>query len=73
MDPGGRVTEALPLERAIGCVIYAATEIEAPGVVRHLEGTRFSIGEPDGSASGRCAAFSEAMAEGVRRNLVPST
>ncbi|MCW2878277.1 MAG: 2-dehydropantoate 2-reductase [Sphaerisporangium sp.] len=64
VDPEGSVTAALPLERAIGCVVYAATEIEAPGVVRHLEGTRFSIGEPDGSASGRCAAFSEAMVEG---------
>ncbi|WP_248958894.1 2-dehydropantoate 2-reductase [Sphaerisporangium perillae] len=64
VDPGGSVTAALPLERAIGCVVYAATEIEAPGVVRHLEGTRFSIGEPDGSTSGRCTAFSAAMIEG---------
>ncbi|MCG5220945.1 2-dehydropantoate 2-reductase [Streptosporangium sp. KLBMP 9127] len=64
VDPGGEVTTALPLERAIGCVVYAATEIEAPGVVRHLEGTRFSIGEPDGSISRRCTAFSEAMIAG---------
>ncbi|MFC4589508.1 2-dehydropantoate 2-reductase [Sphaerisporangium corydalis] len=64
VDPDGAVTAALPLERAIGCVVYAATEIEAPGVVRHLEGTRFSIGEPDGSPSGRCADFSAAMIEG---------
>ncbi|MDH2428154.1 2-dehydropantoate 2-reductase [Sphaerisporangium sp. TRM90804] len=64
VDPGGSVTAALPLERAIGCVVYAATELEAPGVVRHLEGTRFSIGEPDGSISARCTAFGEAMAQG---------
>ncbi|GAA3807661.1 2-dehydropantoate 2-reductase [Sphaerisporangium flaviroseum] len=64
VDPEGSVTAALPLERAIGCVVYAATEIEEPGVVRHLEGTRFSIGEPGGSASARCTAFSEAMVEG---------
>ncbi|GAA5083615.1 2-dehydropantoate 2-reductase [Thermocatellispora tengchongensis] len=64
VDPGGAVTAALPLERAIGCVVYAATEIESPGVIRHLEGTRFSIGEPDGSISERCKAFSEAMVAG---------
>jgi 2-dehydropantoate 2-reductase len=64
VDPGGAVTKALPLHRAIGCVVYAATEIEAPGVVRHLEGTRFSIGEPDGSVSARCTGFADAMVAG---------
>jgi 2-dehydropantoate 2-reductase len=64
VDPGGKVTATLSLDRAIGCVVYAATEIEAPGVIRHLEGTRFSIGEPDGSISGRCTDFSEAMIAG---------
>ncbi|WP_061291298.1 2-dehydropantoate 2-reductase [Herbidospora cretacea] len=64
VDPGGSVTEALPLERAIGCVVYAATEIEAPGVIRHLEGTRFSIGEPSGERSARCVEFGDAMVAG---------
>src|SRR5882757_4802805 len=64
VDPGGSVSAVLPVERAIGCVVYAATEIEAPGVVRHLEGTRFSIGEPDGSISSRCLEFSDAMVAG---------
>ena len=41
-------------ERAIGCVVYCSTEIESPGVIRHIEGTRFTIGEPDGSISERC-------------------
>lgn len=63
-DPEGAVTAALPLQRAVGCVVFAATEIEAPGVVRHFEGTRFSIGEPDGSISSRCTEFSEAMIAG---------
>ena len=40
------------------------TELEAPGVVRHLEGTRFSIGEPNRTMSDRCRQFSEAMIEG---------
>lgn len=64
VDPGGAVSEALALERAVGCVVYAATELESPGVVRHLEGTRFSIGEPDGTVSVRCREFSEAMVAG---------
>lgn len=64
VDPGGAVSAVLAVERAIGCVVYAATEIESPGVVRHLEGTRFSIGEPDGTVSGRCLEFAAAMVEG---------
>lgn len=64
VDPGGAVTQTLPLDRAVGCVVYCSTEIEGPGVIRHLEGTRFSIGEPDGSASERCLDFSEAMIAG---------
>ncbi|MGH3457203.1 2-dehydropantoate 2-reductase [Aeromicrobium sp.] len=64
VDPGGAVTETLPLDRAVGCVVYCSTEVEGPGVIRHLEGTRFSIGEPDGSASARTLAFSEAMIAG---------
>jgi 2-dehydropantoate 2-reductase len=64
VDPGGAVTEVIPPERAIGCVVYAGTELEAPGVVRHLEGTRFTIGEPNRTMSDRCRAFSEAMIAG---------
>ena len=63
-DPGGAVSAVIPPESAIGCVVYCSAEIEAPGVIRHVEGTRFSIGEPDGSVSGRCTAFSEAMTAG---------
>jgi 2-dehydropantoate 2-reductase len=64
VDPGGAVSAVIALERAIGCVVYCSTELEAPGVVRHIEGTRFAIGEPDGSISQRCLAFSEAMIAG---------
>ncbi|MFC8830800.1 2-dehydropantoate 2-reductase [Streptomyces sp. NPDC057137] len=64
VDPGGSVSAVLPPERAIGCVVYAATELEGPGVVRHLEGTRFSIGEPDRSLSPRTKEFGEAMRAG---------
>jgi 2-dehydropantoate 2-reductase len=64
VDPGGAVTRVIPPERAIGCVVYAGTELEAPGVVRHLEGTRFTIGEPNRTVSDRCLRFSEAMVAG---------
>lgn len=64
VDPDGRTSAVMARERAIGCVAYPATTIESPGVIRHLEGTRFSIGEPDGSASRRCTRFSEAMVAG---------
>jgi 2-dehydropantoate 2-reductase len=72
VDPEGRVSAAIAPERAIGCVVYASTEIVAPGVVRHVEGTRFSIGEPDGSDTERCRRFSEAMvAGGLKCPVVP--
>jgi 2-dehydropantoate 2-reductase len=64
VDPGGELSRVIPPERAIGCVVFAGTELAEPGVVQHLEGTRFSIGEPDGTVSERCKQFSEAMVEG---------
>src|SRR5215213_2289990 len=47
-----------------GGAVYAGTELAEPGVVQHLEGTRFTIGEPDGTISPRCREFSEAMIAG---------
>jgi 2-dehydropantoate 2-reductase len=73
VDPGGAVTQVIPPRRAIGCVVYAGTELEAPGVVRHLEGTRFTIGEPDGTQSERCARFSAAMVAGGLKCPVETT
>ncbi len=64
VDPGGAVSAVIPPERAVGCVVYCSTELEAPGVVRHLYGTRLTIGEPDGTRSERCLAFGKAMAAG---------
>jgi len=48
IDPGGRQWRELKPERAIGCIVYPATEIEAPGVVRHVYGNQFPLGEPSG-------------------------
>ncbi|MEV6301206.1 2-dehydropantoate 2-reductase [Actinoplanes sp. NPDC051861] len=64
VDPNGETSAVMAPERAIGCVVYPATVIKSPGVIQHLEGTRFSIGEPDGTVSQRCLRFSEAMIAG---------
>lgn len=58
-DPDGRIWNALGPERAIGCVVYPSCEIVEPGVVRHLAGNRFMLGEPDGSASDRVSRLSQ--------------
>ncbi|HEX3782336.1 MAG TPA: 2-dehydropantoate 2-reductase [Pseudonocardiaceae bacterium] len=72
VDPDGATSAVLSMDRAIGCVVYPAAVIEAPGVIRHLEGTRFSIGEPDRSISRRCQAFSAAMVAGGLKSPVES-
>ena len=54
VDPGGSLWDGIGPERAIGCVVYPAAEIEAPGVVRHVDGVRFSLGEPTGEKSAAC-------------------
>ncbi|WP_309113722.1 2-dehydropantoate 2-reductase [Saccharothrix sp.] len=64
VDPRGSVTAVLETQRAIGCVVYCSTEIEAPGVIRHVEGTRFSLGEPNRTVSERVKLLSEAMIAG---------
>jgi 2-dehydropantoate 2-reductase len=51
IDPGGRQWRELTPERAIGCIVYPATEIEAPGIIRHVYGDRFPLGEPSGETS----------------------
>lgn len=64
VDPGGVQWETLGPERAIGCVVYPACEIEEPGVITHLDGDRFTLGEPSGEKTGRVQALSEAMRAG---------
>ena len=64
VDPGGAITDAIGKESVVGCVVYCSTEIVSPGVIRHVEGKRFSIGEPDGNASDRCRAIGDAFARG---------
>jgi 2-dehydropantoate 2-reductase len=59
VDPSGVCLRQIPPQRVIGCVVYPATTLLAPGVIRHIEGDRFPVGELDGSASERVRAVSE--------------
>ena len=59
IDPGGRQWRELTPQRAIGCIVYPATEIEAPGVIRHVYGDRFPIGEPSGETTEDVQRLSE--------------
>jgi 2-dehydropantoate 2-reductase len=59
VDPNGVLAAKIPPERIIGCVVYPASELVAPGVVRHVEGDRFPLGELDGTVSERVTRLSE--------------
>ena len=61
VDPGGVIGAAIEPERIVGGIVYPAAELLEPGVVRVIEGNRFSLGEPDGSRSPRVEALSQAM------------
>jgi 2-dehydropantoate 2-reductase len=63
VDPGGHLWETLPPARVIGCVVYPAAEVVEPGVIEHGYGERFSLGEPDGSRSGRAEQLSRVMVQ----------
>jgi 2-dehydropantoate 2-reductase len=62
VDPGGVIARSIPYEAVVGCIVYPATRILEPGLIEHLEGTRFSLGEPDGSRSERVQAIAAALA-----------
>lgn len=64
VDPGGRQWAQFGPERAIGCVLNPAAEIAEPGVIRHVYGNKFPIGEPDGVLSPRIQAFHDVMVAG---------
>jgi len=64
VDPGGRVWNEIGPERAIGCVVYPACEIAAPGLVKHLDGDRFTLGEPSMEQSERVKTLSSLMIAG---------
>lgn len=67
VDPGGCIWNTIGPARAIGCVAYPAAEVDAPGVVRHVDGNRFSLGEPSGMKSARVSDLAaELVAAGLQ-------
>jgi 2-dehydropantoate 2-reductase len=62
VDPQGRLAGGIPPQRLLGCVVYPACETVAPGVVRHVEGERFPLGELDGTVSLRATRVSQLFA-----------
>ena len=72
VDPGDRQWNAIGPERALGCVVYPATEIVEPGVIRHIYGNRFPFGEPSGETTPRCERLGEALiSAGFKAPILP--
>jgi 2-dehydropantoate 2-reductase len=61
VDPGGVIARNIPYKKVVGCIAYPAAQVIEPGVIEHLEGNRFSLGEPDGSKSERVQAISSML------------
>lgn len=71
VDPGGAIADRIPSERVIATVVYPAAEIVRPGVVRHIEGNRFSLSELDGARTPRVERVSETLsAAGFKAPIV---
>ena len=72
VDPGDRQWTGFGPDRVLGCVVYPAAEVVEPGVIKHIEGNRFSLGEPDGSKSERALALSKVLsAAGLKAPVRP--
>ncbi|QIG48462.1 2-dehydropantoate 2-reductase [Nordella sp. HKS 07] len=72
VDPGGCIWDMIGPERAIGCVVHPAAEIEAPGIIRHVEGDRLPLGEPSGEKTERVSRLAEILvACGIRAPVRP--
>lgn len=64
VDPGDRQWRAIGPQRIIGCTVYPATEITEPGVVKHIYGDQFGLGEPNRRESERLTRFADALTDG---------
>jgi len=72
VDPDNAQWDGFGPDRVLGCVVYPAAEVPEPGVIKHIEGNRFSLGEPDGSKSDRAMALSKALsAAGLKAPVRP--
>ncbi len=72
VDPGRAQWDGLGAERAIGMVVHPATEIVEPGVMLHMEGDAYPIGEPSGEKSERIVRLSDALTAACLRAPIRS-
>ena len=63
VDPSGVLLTSIDPDRLIGCIAYPAAAIAKPGVIRHVEGNRFPVGELDGSDSERVRRVAGALTD----------
>ena len=61
VDPGGMIAAAIDPRAVVGSLVYFATDIVEPGVIRHTEGNRITLGEIDGAKSERCRGIADAL------------
>lgn len=61
VDPGGALAAGIEVNRLIGSIVYPAAELMEPGVVRVIEGNRFTLGELDNQRTPRIEALSKSM------------
>ncbi len=72
VDPAGALWAALPPAQCLGCIIYPAATVTAPGVIDHTYGDRFSLGEPDGQRTERANTLSTLLiAAGMKAPVRP--
>ena len=71
LDPTGLLGRSIPSERIIGCVVYPAASVPEPGVIRHVEGDRFPVGELDGTTTERVQLLHDTLvAAGLRSRIL---
>jgi 2-dehydropantoate 2-reductase len=72
VDPHGRIMSTVDPQRIVGCVVYPAAGIVAPGVVKHIEGNRYPLGELDGTTTERITRVAQAFtAAGLKSPVLP--
>ena len=70
LDPSGVLTKHIDADRIIGCVVYPAAAVTEPGVIHHVEGDRFPLGELDGSESERAQKLHDLLVDAGFRSRI---
>jgi ketopantoate reductase/2-keto-4-pentenoate hydratase/2-oxohepta-3-ene-1,7-dioic acid hydratase in catechol pathway len=72
LDPTGILNKKIEAGRIIGCVVYPAAAVVEPGVIHHVEGDRFPIGELDGKDTERVKKVHDVLVgAGLKSRVLP--